>query len=59
MTAKMLFALFSISFDYFAAISRVKWSIEARPIVRPDMMPEMARRVKLTPMSNHQAAENG
>ncbi len=59
MTAKMFFALFSIYFDCFAAISRVKWSIEASPMVRPDITPEMARRVKLTPISNHQAAENG
>ena len=59
MTAKMFFALVSIFFDYFAAISRVRWSIEARPIVKPDINPEMVKSVKLTPISTHQAAENG
>lgn len=58
-TAKIFFALNSIFLSCFAAISKVRWSIDASPIVRPDIMPENARSDKLKLISYHQAAENG
>lgn len=58
MTAKIVLALFSIFLFYLAAISRFKWSIDARPIVRPDIKPEMIKHDKDTEISIHQSTLN-
>ena len=59
MTLKMVLALLATTSDCFAAISRVNSSIEARPIVRPDMNPEMAKHVNVTVMSTYHSGLHG
>lgn len=59
MTLKIVLALLATTSDYFAAISRVNSSIEARPIVRPDMKPEMAKHEKVTAISTYHSGLHG
>lgn len=53
-TEKIILALLAVFSLYFAAISRFKWSMDAKPIVRPDIMPDMIRHQKETVKSIHQ-----
>ena len=53
-TEKIIFALLAVFALYFAAISKFKWSIDANPIVRPDIIPDIIRHQKDTVKSIHQ-----
>ena len=55
----MFFALASIFFDYLDAISRLSLSMDARPTVSPDIIPEMTMHQKETVMSIHQSKDSG
>jgi len=50
-TAKIFCDYFAILGSVFAAISKLSWSMEARPIVRPDINPEIVKQSSVTNMS--------